>query len=330
MGRALVLVLLLAECLAAQETTFKSGISIVEIDASVFDQAGIVKGLTKDDFAVTDQGRTINLRYCVQERTSLDLLMLFDLSQMMAAKGMELRGAAESALAALREGDRVGVLTFRDTVQMELPLTADLATAKQRVRTGLAYATFARKPWVLSAVARAGEYLTSTGKPHGRRAILVFSANVGFTLPDPSHIGVASGLWTADAILSGITLPTSWTRHIYDENPYHILALMQMSSINRFDSVDDIAAQTGGEIVYTENAGAVPQTPNPYLALQQLIERMRQRYRLYYDMPEAKPGQRRRVSIELSPAAQKAHPDARIVGRRGYVVPRPDAKFKGG
>ena len=89
----------------------------------------------------------------------------------------------ESVLAALRGGDRVGVLTFRDSVEVELPLNADLAQAKQRVRNGLAYATFARKPWVLPAVAQAGEYLASTGKPHGRRAILVFSANVGFTLP---------------------------------------------------------------------------------------------------------------------------------------------------
>lgn len=41
---------------------FQSGISIVEIDASMFNQAGIVKGLTKDDFIVTDQHRTVSLR----------------------------------------------------------------------------------------------------------------------------------------------------------------------------------------------------------------------------------------------------------------------------
>src|SRR5579863_4739296 len=195
MSRAIVLLTLLAGSLAAQETTFRSGISIVEIDASVFNQAGIVKGLSKDDFIVTDQGRTVSLRYSAQEESSLDLVMLFELSQMMGAKRLELRGAAESAVAALREGDRVGILTFRETVQVELPLTADLRTAKQRVRTGLAYATFAGKPFVLSAVAQTGKYLASTSRPQGRRAILVFSANAGFTLPDPSHIGVASGLW---------------------------------------------------------------------------------------------------------------------------------------
>ena len=43
---------------------------------------------------------------------------------------------------------------------------------------------------------------------------------------------------------------------------------------------------------------------------------MRRRYRLYYDMPEAKPGQRRRVEIELSPEAQNLHPDAESSGAR--------------
>jgi len=62
MSRAIVLLTLLAGCVAAQQTAFQSGISIVEIDASMFNQAGIVKGLTKDDFIVTDQHRTVSLR----------------------------------------------------------------------------------------------------------------------------------------------------------------------------------------------------------------------------------------------------------------------------
>ncbi len=210
-------------CVSAQEPTFHSDISIIELDASVFDQAGEIKGLTKDDFIVTDQRRPVTLRYCVQEETSLDLIMVFEISRMMAAKRMELRGAAESAMAALRRGDRLGVLTFSETVQLEQPLTNDLGTGKQRVRTDLAYAAFTGKPFVLSSVAQTGKYLASIGKPQGRRAILVFSANAGFTIPDPSHIAVASVLWKADAVLSGVVIPTSWTRFIYDGNPYHIL-----------------------------------------------------------------------------------------------------------
>jgi VWFA-related protein len=325
MGRGFVLALGFAICLAAQETTFKTGISIIEIDAQVFDKTGIIDGLKQGDFVVKDDRQTVSLRYCVQEETPLDLLFLFELSNMMAANRMKLRGAAEAAISAMREGDRVGILSFNEGIQIESPLTGDLKEIKRRVRAGLAYAAFAGKPLVLPAVAGTAKYLASGPEPHGRRAILMFGANAGFGLSNQNHMGVAKDLWNADTILSAVVIPTSWTRFINDDNPYHIFGMMAMAKINRFDYVDDVAEQTGGETIYLEDAGPMRGDPDPYVTLQQVIQRMRRRYKLYYDMPEAKPGQRRRVEIDLSPAARLLHPGARIVGRKGYVVPKRDA-----
>jgi VWFA-related protein len=325
MGRAFVLALGFATCLAAQQPTFKTGISIVEIDAQVFDKAGIIDGLKQADFTVTDDRQPVSLRYCIQEETPLDLLFMFELSRMMAPNRMKLRGAAEAAISAMREGDRAGVLSFNEGIQIEAPLTADMKEVKRRVRTGLAYAAFAGKPFVLPAIAGAAKYLAAGPETHGRRAILMFGANAGSALSNQNHMGVAKDLWNAGAILSAVVMPTSWTRFIYDDNPYHIFGLMALPKINRFNYVDDVAEQTGGETIYMEGAGPMRADPNPYVTLQQVIQRMRRRYRLYYDMPEAKPGQRRRVEIELSPAAQRLHPGARIVGRKGYVTPKRNA-----
>ena len=319
MGRSLILALALASGVAAQ---FKTGISIVEIDAQVFDKSGIINGLKQDDFAVQDDRKPVSLRYCVQEETPLDLVFLFELSKMMAPNRVKLRGAAEAAIAAMREGDRAGVLSFNEGLQIELPLTGDLKEAKRRVRTGLAYAAFAGKPFVLSAVAEAAKYMAMENEPRGRRAVLMFGANAGQDLFDPKHMGVAQALWNAESILSAVVIPTSWTRFLNDDNPYHIFGMMALPKINRFDYVDDVAEQTGGETVYMEDAGPMRGDPDFYVTLQKVIQRMRRRYRLYYDMPEAKPGQRRRVEIELSPAAQSLHPGARIIGRKGYVVPK--------
>ena len=94
MGRSLILALAFASGLAAQ---FKTGISIVEIDAQVFDKSGIIDGLKQDDFVVKDDRKPVSLRYCVQEETSLDLMFLFELSKMMAPNRVKLRGAAEAA-----------------------------------------------------------------------------------------------------------------------------------------------------------------------------------------------------------------------------------------
>jgi VWFA-related protein len=322
MGRSLMLGLAFASGLAAQ---FKTGISIVEIDAQVFDKSGIIDGLKQDDFVVKDDRKPVSLRYCVQEETSLDLMFLFELSKMMAPNRVKLRGAAEAAMAAMRGGDRAGVLSFNEGLRIELPLTGDLKEVKRRVRNGLGYAAFGGRPFVLSAVADAARYMAVENGPHGRRAILMLGANAGQDLFDPNHISVAQALWNSDAILSAVVIPTSWTRFLNDDNPYHIFGMMALPKINRFDYVDDVAEQTGGETLYVEDAGPTRGDPHPYVTLQKIIERMRRRYRLYYDMPEAKPGQRRRVEIELTPEAQSLHPGARIVGRKGYLVPKREA-----
>ncbi len=320
MTRGLFLAIFAAR-LAAQEPTFKTGISIVEIDAQVFDRAGIIEGLKAGDFAVRDDGHPVTLRYCAQEETPLELLLVFELSKMMASNRIALRGAAEIAMSAIREGDHLGALSFNEGVRVELPLTGDLKEAKRRIRLGLAYATFAGKPFVLPAVAEAAKYFSADSDQHRRRAILMFGANAGSGVSKQNHMGVAKDLWNADTMLSAIVMPTSWTRFTYDDNPYHLFGLLSMG-INLWDNVDDVAEQTGGEMIYAEDAGPIKRTADPYGALRQAIQRMRRRYRLYYDMPEAKAGQRRKVEIELRPEVQNLHPDARIIGRKGYVVPK--------
>jgi hypothetical protein len=249
-------------------------------------------------------------------------MFLFELSKMMAPNRVKLRGTAEAAMAALRAGDRAGVLSFNEVLQIELPLTPDLNEVKQRVRSGLAYAVFTRKPFILSAVTGAAKYMAIEKEPRGRRAILMFGANAGQDLFDSNHISVAHALWNAGAILSAVVIPTSWTRFLNDDNPYHIFGMMALPKIDRFDYVDDVAEQTGGEMLYVEGAGPTRGDPDPYVTLQKVIQRMRRRYLLYYDMPEARPGQRRRVEIELSQAAQSLHPGVRIIGRKGYVIPK--------
>jgi hypothetical protein len=150
----------------------------------------------------------------------------------------------------------------------------------------------------------------------------MFGANAGWGVTIKSHLGIAADLWNADTTLSGVVIPTSWTRLLDDPNPYVIFGLMGSPEITRFDSINDVADYTGGEMIYTDNSGLTRATPNPYVEMQRMIGRLRRRYRLYYDMPDAKAGARRRVEIALTPNAQALHPGARVVGRKGYVVPK--------
>jgi VWFA-related protein len=322
MSRSLALSLIaLAACGLAQEAAFKAGVSIVEVDAQVVDRAGVIEGLQQRDFVIKDNRSPVPLRYCVLEETPLDLVLLFELSKAMAPKLAQLRLASEMALAEIHDRDRVGVLSFDQDVRVEQSLTSDLKEVKRRLRIGLANARFGKSPFVLPAVEKAGRYLSAQPEPHGRRAVLIFTGDAGFGLENQNHLAVAKDLWEADTFLSAMVIPNTLTRITSDDNPFHFHALL-MLGFNLWDSVDDIAEQTGGEVVYAEAVGPIHQTENPYSTLRLVIRRMRRRYKLYYDMPPGKPGQSRRIDIALSPAAQTLHPDARIIGRRGYVIPR--------
>ena len=89
--------------------------------------------------------------------------------------------------------------------------------------------------------------------------VLIFKGDAGSGLKDQNHIGVAQDLWEADASLSAMVIPNVLTRITHDNNPAHFAALGGLGysfGFNMFDFIDDVVEQTGGEVVYSDNAGA--------------------------------------------------------------------------
>jgi hypothetical protein len=172
---------------------------------------------------------------------------------------------------------------------------------RRRLRLGLLNATFVKRPFILPNVEASVQYLPQA-EQRRQRAILMFTGDAGFALKDQNPIAVSKDFWQADVMLSAFVIPTTLTKLTHDDNPYHAHALA-MLGFRLFDYADDVAEQTGGEMVYAGDAGSVHRDPNPNLALRGAVQRMRRRYKLYYDMPPGKPGQRRKIEVELSRAA---------------------------
>jgi hypothetical protein len=107
---------------------------------------------------------------------------------------------------------------------------------------------------------------------------------------------VVNLLWEADVVLCGLIVRT-------EDSRFH------MSSEDMLGA----AAKTGGEAVNADDPGQ---------AFREMLRRMRRRYSLYYAMPQGKPGTSRRVSVELSAAARAQHPQAQVLARKGYIVPK--------
>lgn len=331
MRRSGALFALFTALLGAQDLPFKSGISIVEIDAAVVSKAGPIEGLQMSDFAVQDNRQPVKLRYGSQDESPLDVVLVFELTKVMASKLTQIRAAAEMAMAELREGDRVAVMTFSEEARINQPLTGDLKAVKVLVRNGLYGAAFGGTPFILPAAEAAARYLAAQPEPHGRRVVVMFTGDAGFALKDQNHMGVAKDLWEADTSLSAMVIPNALTRITRDTDPTHYRLLAGF--FNLYDYIDDVAEETGGEVVYSASVGTVRQQDNPYAvnanaSLREVMRQMRRRYRLYFDMPQGKPGQRRQILIDLSPEARALHPDARIIGRKGYVIPKTSAESK--
>jgi hypothetical protein len=55
-------------------------------------------------------------------------------------------------------------------------------------------------------------------------------------------------------------------------------------------------------------------------ALQEIVGRLRQRYDIYYKPLPGRAGEERSIEVELAIAARAAHPQARVLARRRYVL----------
>ena len=74
----------------------------------------------------------------------------------------------------------------------------------------------------------------------------------------------------------------------------------------------EIARDSGGDSMSVNDASALEDT----------LSRIRQRYALYFNLPEGvRPGQERNIEVDLTPAARRRYQDAEIRYRRVYMTP---------
>jgi hypothetical protein len=310
-----------------QKPTFKGGISIVEVDAHVSDDGGPIEGLLADDFSVLENGHPVRLRYCSLEETSLDVILLFEVSRFMAPKSEQLRVSAEMALAELRDGDRVGVMSFSKTTQLELGLTTDLKATKPRIRSGLADARFSKEPSILVAADAAAQYLGTFPASESRRVVLIFTGDVGVGFRGDNGFGkpreeidsgkVARHFCDNNIALGGMIIPTVTARFLRVD-PLDARVLSRI--VNYDDFVEPVVTQTGGQIVFAGDIGSTKRTANPNGALREVIRRMRSRYKLYFEPDSRTAGARRTLDVSLTAIAFAQHPKAKVLARRAYLV----------
>ena len=281
----------------AQDPVFRSAVALVRVDAQVTDGTANIDGLQKEDFTIKDNGRTLPVLYCSQEDQSLDLLLLFDISDSMFPGIRRLAASAHTALSELRQGDRVAIAHFNTQSWLMAPFNDNLQEVEESVGR-VVDLRFGGGTYILSAVNDAAQYFAKHGDKQRRRAILIFTDDDGQA--SASEKKVVERMWESDALLCGLIIPTPGS-------------MRRGPNREAGESMTGVARKTGGEVVNADNPGH---------AFREMLRRIRKRYSIYYEMPPGTPGKSREVSVELSERARSRYPEGRVLARKGYVIPK--------
>jgi VWFA-related protein len=294
---------------AAQEPgtpVFRAGVSLVKVDVQVTDSRGrLVEDLTAADFRVYDEGRPRDISYFGREAQPVDIALLLDVSGSMQRSIQQLAETARAALSGLHQGDRVALMLFAREAALNRPLTDDFGAVQSGIRGAVAARGLGSGTAINAAIIEAANYMAREAGT-SRRAVLVVTDNLSLNYQVPDE-EVLRALYGADAVLNAILIgrqqrpdPPPPGRYVNpDFTPSDVFKL---------------ADETGGEAMEARRVGD---------SFQQMIERIRARYGIHYEAPQAAPGEFRRIRVELTPEALRRHPRAVVRARAGYYAATP-------
>ncbi|MBV8895784.1 MAG: VWA domain-containing protein [Acidobacteriaceae bacterium] len=318
---------------------FKSDVAMTRVDAQVTDSDGrIITGLEKSDFVLRLNGRTVPIRNFASENVPIDILLLLDVSGSMQPHVQRIAYAAQQALNVLAPHDRIAVMVFDTRTRVKLGFTsshADVATALDRV---LRSESFHGGTFITGSLISAADYVQHQARPDARRAIVILTDDE--TQDSEDEPRVESALERANAVLSFLQAPYeppqaggypgggrrggtwgggggSWPGGVGWPGGGGGIGLpggrgpIGGNDRSHTAGTADIAADTGGDTMRVDDAGA----------LQDTLSRLRQRYALYFYLPEGtKDTDQHKIQVDLAQEARIRYAQAEIRYRHAPMM----------
>jgi len=273
------------------------------VDVQVTDGTQLIKDLTKDDFAITDEGQPQSVVAFSHGDEPVTLVLLLDISGSMQKYIDEISMEARESLEHLRPGDRVAIMVFASKTAVAQGFSDNLAETARNIGGAVKNWDVGSSTLINSAVMDAARYMEKHAGPGGRRAILILTDNLStsYQLTDGQVIRELNKADTVfNAIITGRAIRPEPLVPGKSSNPDFTPA-----------NVYELSEKTGGEWVKAENAGN---------SFREMIERIRSRYMLAYHEPESQPGNFRHITVTLGDAARKRYPAAELHSRSGYYA----------
>lgn len=144
------------------------------------------------------------------------------------------------------------------------------------------------------AIAVATQYLREDARPEAARAIVILTLNEGRR--QVSDRAARDGLWQSNITLSGLIPKVGAVAGNHGPDAAGVQPLIEA---------------TGGDMLYMDRKS---------VQLDQILERLRERYLITYRAPEGQPKTIHTVSVDLTPEAKARLQDYKIVARGAYVA----------
>jgi VWFA-related protein len=338
MFRAIYLVLL-ADVLATglfagdDDVVFHSDVSLARIDAQVVDSGNrSITHLHAGDFILREDGKVVPIRSFASDNMPVDVLFLLDVSASMRPHVQRIADASGQALTQLGKDDRMAIMVFDRNTRVRLPFNGSPQEVRREFDRLLRQERFNGGTDITRAMLDAADYIRREGRRDARRAIVILTDDQ--TEFDRDDAGVGRALGRADAVMCALIAP--------DAGQYGRRGGGRPGGLGGGGLGGGLGGiifgprggnsypggggggshtQSAGTAEIAQDSGGDSMSVNDASALEDTLARLRQRYTLYFNLPEgAQPGQERNIVADLTPDARHRYSDAEVRYRRTSLL----------
>ncbi|MGD0130886.1 MAG: VWA domain-containing protein [Bryobacteraceae bacterium] len=330
----LLLTCALATALAAgdDDVTFRSDVSLVRVDAQVVDSTNrAITHLHAGDFVLREDGRVVPIKSFASDNMPVDVLFLLDVSASMRPHVQRIADASGQALTELGKDDRMGIMVFDRYTRVRLALNSSRQDVQRGFDRLLREERFNGGTDITRAMLDAADYMRSNGRRDARRAIVILTDDQ--TEFDRDDEGVGRALERANAVMCALIAPDAMQNRGGGQRGGWgnggglggglggIIFGQPRGGGNRYPGggggshthsagTSEIARDSGGDSMSVNDAEALDDT----------LARLRQRYTLYFSLPDGvQPGQERNIQVDLTPEMRRRFSDAEVRYRRTSI-----------
>jgi len=279
----LALAIVLAPLLASaqgtadnQQATFRSGVDLVTLSATVRDGKGrLVKDLTRKDFEVIDRGERRVISEFRSEQAPLSLAILFDVSGSMdtADRATAAKFAAHHLINQLDAGrDEAGLFAFDSRLREVAPFSVDTRALKGALGEVDPFGATS----LHDAIAAAAERVAT--RPMARRAVVVLTDGIDTaSRMTPAQVSARAAAIDVPVYIIAVVLP------IDDPGSDRATPGSQRQAPASIGTIEDLARWTGGALYYSSTSASA------YTAARSVIDELRHLYLIAFE-PGAAPG----------------------------------------